>query len=137
MAHEIDTPISCPSAGKTGCSCNVYFQEDIIVGAEDSKYFTAQKKGFVEPIPIDQLRAEVLRSNSFGNQYLNMGQVATSGELILSKRSVKNTYNNNKSYFEGPYADTFHPEFRSLMERNAGSALSDTKTAATQALLSH
>lgn len=127
---EYHAPIACPSAGKTGCSCNVYFQEDIIIGAEDSKYFAAQKKGFVEPIPADQLRREVLLGNRFGNQYLNMGQVKTSSELILSKRTVKDTFIKNKAYFEGPYATAFHPEFRSWMDKTAGSMQTATERAA-------
>jgi hypothetical protein len=59
----------------------------------------------------------VLRSNRFGEQFLNMGQVHTSDEVILRKDFVKQTYKRHKSYFEGPYADAFHHEFRSWMDK--------------------
>jgi hypothetical protein len=86
-----------------------------MIGAEDSGYFAAQKNGFVEPISPDRLRAEILRNNRFGDQEFNIGQVETATELILTKGEVKDAFSRNKSYFHGPYAEAFHPEFRGLM----------------------
>jgi hypothetical protein len=40
--------IGCPSAG-INCICDVHFQQDIIVGAEDYSHFEVQRGGFTSP----------------------------------------------------------------------------------------
>jgi pyruvate-formate lyase-activating enzyme len=118
--EAFDGVIACPAAGKIGCNCNAFFQQDMVVGAEDGAYFARQKRGFVEPIPLAQLKEEVLRYNGFkGGQFVNMGQVETSNELIMPKEMVKNVYLRNKDYLHGAYSEAFHPAYRGRLGRQA------------------
>lgn len=121
--------IDCPAAGSIGCNCPAFYQQDMVLGAEDGNYFSRQKSGFVEPVPISQLRADVLRHNRFkGGQFVHMGQVETSHMLIMTKEMVKAVYAKNKDYLHGSYTDAFHSTYRDRLARETMQEVPGTRT---------
>jgi MoaA/NifB/PqqE/SkfB family radical SAM enzyme len=108
----IGEPIRCPN-GKGPCSCDVHFQQGIVLGANDSNAFEAEKAGYVRPKDVGQLKAQIIDSgNIFSDSTPRIGQTKTANWEALSTAAVKGALAANKDWALGSYAENNHPEFR-------------------------
>ncbi len=104
-------PRSCPIPG-TACSCDIHFQQNVVLGAHDASYFSAIKEGFVEPISLDALEAQ-LSGICYSKALSRIGQVNTHGQLALSTTDVKAAFEKYATYYHSSYAENNHPAFKS------------------------
>ncbi len=104
--------IACPSRG-VACLCDIHFQQSIVQGADDRHNFEAEKRGFVEPKNLDDLR-DVMTSHplSFSKEVPMIGQTETAGFVALDTCFVKAAYERNKAYFSSDYSKDNHIEFK-------------------------
>lgn len=85
-------PISCPSKKKQ-CSCYAHFQQDILIGAEDSKNFNLQKQHYIEFLPIEEQDAMIAKKNLiFCNFPPQQGQVEDDNILIIERKSLRKRF---------------------------------------------
>lgn len=104
--------IACPLAG-IGCICDVHFQQDIVVGAEDHERFERLKKGYVPALAEDELRAQVDAAHvRFSEATPGIGRTTAVGRLAFNKGDVKAAYLTGRKFFEGTYTEASHPEFK-------------------------
>ena len=88
----LDGPAPCPVAGMA-CACDVHYQQDIVLGAGDSEHFRAQKRGFVEPLPLlDQEEWIQQRPYAMGNASLTIGRVSEGGKLAYTREEVREAF---------------------------------------------
>jgi organic radical activating enzyme len=81
--------IGCPKPGMA-CNCDVHFQQDIVIGTEDSERFAGVKAGYTEPMTVaeqNQLCEE--RELHFSAAPKGIGSVEDDQTLIYSKAFVK------------------------------------------------
>lgn len=97
-------PITCPTPG-VNCSCDIHFQQDVVIGAADEG-FQSLKKGFAEPRSY-QGEIDHLRSSGFafyGNPEAGIGGVADDDRLMYSIAEVKDTFRHNgHSNYQPPF----------------------------------
>jgi len=115
--HLEDEPIACPAAG-ISCLCDIHFQQNIVVGADDRDHFARHKAGWVAPVPHATLRSEIERSGlGFSAAVPGIGQTQTSAELAIPKEVVRARYQADAEKFTGSYRANYAPEFRSRQDR--------------------
>mgnify|MGYP001181328919 CR=1 FL=1 len=90
-------PIRCPNAG-VNCVCEIHYEQDIVIGAEDSKSFCQRKKGFVDPIkdqdPLKTMRAKGIKF--YVNSKSGMGKkIKEEQQLIFSDEYVQSSFKKN------------------------------------------
>jgi organic radical activating enzyme len=108
-----ERPIACPGAGKVSCTCEIHFQQGIVAGADDQKHFEREKRGYVAPVALNQLKREIDEGRlRFSTCLPGIGQTKTAGLLSLETSEVKAAHAKHRSYFEGAYAAENHPEFK-------------------------
>ena len=116
--HLEEEPIACPAAG-IACSCDVHFQQDIVVGADDRAHFAQHKAGWVAPIPYGALQSEIERTGlSFSAATPGIGQTETSSDLILSKDVVRSRYQADAAKLAAYYDQYFADEFLSRQKKS-------------------
>jgi hypothetical protein len=85
-----DTDIACPEPG-INCSCDVHFQQDIVIGAADSQGFKELKRGFSPPKRVDaeieSMKREGIRF--YGTKKAGIGGVQDDSRLFYSIQEVK------------------------------------------------
>lgn len=113
------SPIACPKAG-VNCVCDIHYEQDIIIGAEDSEFFDKQKNGYVLPFnapdPLSAMRARGIKF--YVNPKTGMGSNVIDEQLIFSKEYVKSNYYRKILKIEAPVKEvqaavgsiTFNPE---------------------------
>ena len=90
-------PIRCPNAG-VNCVCEIHYEQDIVIGAEDSKSFCRRKEGFVESIKEqNQLKNMQAKGIKF---YVNpksgmAKKITDEQQLIFSNEHVKSSFRKN------------------------------------------
>lgn len=91
-----DTPIKCPKAG-VNCVCDINFEQDVVIGAEDNKFFEQQKNGYVPAFdaadPLLEMRNKGIKF--YVNPITGMGTNVKDEQLIFSKEHVKTNYYRN------------------------------------------
>jgi organic radical activating enzyme len=108
-----DTSIRCPSAG-ISCICDIHFQQNVVIGADDRENFAAEKKGFVAPKDAGSMCRELTKENlRFSAAIPKIGQTETVAFQSLDTDFVKAAYQHNKVFYEGDYSKDNHPAFRS------------------------
>ena len=90
-------PIRCPNAG-VNCVCEIHYEQDIVIGAEDSKSFCRRKEGFVESIkeqnPLKNMQAKGIKF--YVNPKSGMAKKITDEQqLIFSNEHVKSSFRKN------------------------------------------
>ena len=103
-------PTRCPVQG-TACSCEIHFQQNIVLGAHDATYFNALKRGFVEPIAVDALEGQ-LEIIDYSSSLALIGRVDAHGQLAFDASAVKAAFDRHAAYFRGAYAESNHPAFK-------------------------
>ncbi len=97
--QELPGPIRCPQAG-ISCVCDVHFQQDIVVGAEDSANFEGAAGGWVDrPARAETFRAATARLQQQGVAFyegtdMGIGDVAASDRLVFTHDEVKERWRN-------------------------------------------
>jgi organic radical activating enzyme len=89
-----DGPLKCPVPG-IDCICDVHFQQDVVIGAEDSARFATQKNGFVLPVSgLDARLAEMRQTgmNFYKQQAVGIGNVADDSRLFYPIEEVRRAY---------------------------------------------
>jgi organic radical activating enzyme len=88
-------PLPCPKPG-IGCMCDVHFQQNIVVGAEDDDLFERQAAGYVDPASLGRgfLAGERRRLITKGlpmyrGNETTMGDVQDDSRLIYSLAEIK------------------------------------------------
>lgn len=89
--------ISCPEAG-INCSCDVHYQQDIVVGFPDRARFEEQKTGFVAP---RDLFGEIVRMKQAGTVFYKdskagIGNVKNDSRLFYTIEEVRQNYRVNR-----------------------------------------
>jgi len=85
-------PIRCPEPG-IACICDVHFQQDIVLSAEDRLHFDRQLNGFVAPVNFqEQLTALWQETGSFVAPNPRMGAVTDDSRLFYSIDEIKDNY---------------------------------------------
>ena len=85
--HLEDEPIACPAAG-ISCLCDVRFQQNVVIGADDSDHFARHKAGWVAPVPYETLRSEIERNGpTFSVAPPGIGQTKKCGRAGTSEES--------------------------------------------------
>jgi hypothetical protein len=85
-------PGPCPNQAMV-CTADIHFQQDILVGAEDSATFQRQKQGYVAPLPVlDQDAWIASRSFTTGGTTATFGNVADETRLIYETGEVMQAY---------------------------------------------
>ncbi len=85
-----DTDIACPEPG-INCSCDVHFQQDIVIGASDSERFKQLKQGFSPPQRVDA-EIESMKDKGirfYGARKAGIGGVQDDSRLFYSIQEVK------------------------------------------------
>jgi hypothetical protein len=91
----MEIPISCPKAGMA-CNCDIHYQQDIVIGAEDGENFERVKAGYLAPIPLSEQRRQLKdRGLKFSAAPKGIGDVADDQTLIYSKSQVKQQFLKN------------------------------------------
>ena len=90
-------PILCPNAG-VNCVCEIHYEQDIIIGVEDSKSFCQRKEGFTDSIkeqnPLKSMKAKGI--NFYVNPKSGMAKnITDEQQLIFSEEYVKSSYRKN------------------------------------------
>jgi organic radical activating enzyme len=90
-------PIRCPNAG-VNCVCEIHYEQDIVIGAEDSKSFTQRKEGFVDAIkeqdPLKTIRAKGIQF--YVNPQSGMAKnISDEQQLVFSDEYVKSSFRRN------------------------------------------
>ena len=90
-------PIPCPNAG-VNCVCEIHYEQDIVIGAEDSKSFCQRKEGFVDSIkeqnPLQAMRSKGIKF--YVNSKSGMAKKITDEQqLIFSDAYVKASFRKN------------------------------------------
>jgi hypothetical protein len=81
--------ISCPKPGMA-CNCDVHFQQDVVIGTEDSDRFARVKAGYMEPMTVaEQSQLCEDRGLHFSAAPKGIGNVEDDQTLIYSKAFVK------------------------------------------------
>ena len=94
----IHGPVSCPQKG-INCLCDIHYEQDILVGAEDQLHFARQKEGFVPPFrrqdvdPLAEMRASGIRF--YANAKLNAAKNTDDEHLVFAKEYVASNYRRN------------------------------------------
>lgn len=96
---SFEKPVACPTRPGT-CVCDVHFQQNIVVGADDQAAFAAIKRGFVAPLPLQEQESLV---QSRGLPFLarqeqktiGIGQVASGDVLVFDREYVRQAYAKN------------------------------------------
>jgi organic radical activating enzyme len=85
--------MACPSAG-INCLCDVHYQQDIVVGAEDRAHFQRIREGFSGPLDfsaeIDRLRKQGMAF--YVNPRAGIGDVQDESRLSYSQEEVKRRF---------------------------------------------
>jgi len=101
----------CPI--KTSCSCDLFFNHDLVKDLEDSKNFK-RLLNFndykYEPLKLGNYRFSS-QINNLNNPYQHDNDFKS-----LSKEQVNKNFKENLEYFNGNYADSFHSTFKKFME---------------------
>lgn len=115
-----DEPIACPAAG-ISCICDVHFQQDVVIGGDDSAYFEKQKAGWVAPIPLLELQDKIESAGFvFSAATPGIGQTQTSAELSLPTEFVRAQLRVNAALTGPQRSERFYREFGA---RQDGAAL--------------
>jgi organic radical activating enzyme len=90
-------PIGCPNAG-VNCVCEIHYEQDIVIGAEDSESFSRRKEGFVEPLneqdPLGKMKADGIQF--YSNPKSGMAKKITDEQqLVFPYEHVKSNYMQN------------------------------------------
>lgn len=90
--------ITCPSAG-INCNCDVHYQQDIVVGAEDRPNFQRFMDGFTEPrdfsAEIERLRDQGM--SFYVNPKPGIGEVQDEDRLSYTPEEVKRKFRERRS----------------------------------------
>lgn len=91
-----DAPIKCPKPG-INCVCDIHFQQNIIIGAEDNNLFENQRMGFTKAIEnVNPLRGiKKIGIKFYKNSETGMGINSNPELLIFSKKYVKSNFKKN------------------------------------------
>ena len=87
-----NTDIACPEPG-INCVCDVHFQQDIVLGAADSRRFTQLKNGFSPPQRADA-EIEAMKSDGirfYGSKKAGIGEVKDDSRPFYSIQEVKDS----------------------------------------------
>ena len=91
----LPAPTRCPKMGMA-CYCDIHFQQNVVIGADDSILFERVKAGFAEPLPMpEQQRRVENRKLKFTSVRKEIGNVEDDQTLIYSKASVKERFEKN------------------------------------------
>lgn len=101
----------CPI--KTSCSCNLFFNHDLVKDFEDSKNFKRLLNS--NDYKYDRLKLGNYRFSSQKNN-LNNPYEHDNDFKSLSKEQVNKNFKENSAYFKGNYTDSFHSTFKKFME---------------------
>lgn len=86
----------CPKKG-INCVCDIHYEQDIVIGAEDGAYFSRQKAGFLSPIveidPLAAMRAAGIRF--YVSPLTGMGRNTSEDRLVFSKEYVTQSHKRN------------------------------------------
>lgn len=86
----------CPKKG-INCVCDIHYEQDIVIGAEDGEYFDRQKMGFVSSLaeadPLAAMRAAGVRF--YVSPLTGMGRNTSEDRLVFSKEYVAQNYKRN------------------------------------------
>jgi hypothetical protein len=93
---SIPRPLSPPDAG-INCSCDVHYQQDIVVGFPDRARFEEQKTGFIAP---RDLFGEIVRMKQAGTVFYRdstagSGSVKNDSRLFYMIEEVRQNYRVN------------------------------------------
>jgi MoaA/NifB/PqqE/SkfB family radical SAM enzyme len=96
---SFERAIACPTRPGT-CVCDVHFQQNIVVGADDQAAFAAIKNGFVAPLPLAEQEALVQASGlpflpRQQHSTIEIGQVASDDILFFDREYVRLAYEKN------------------------------------------
>ena len=106
-----DADIACPEPG-INCTCDVHFQQDIIIGVTNNKEFTQLKHGFSAPkragTDIESMRSKGIRF--YGSRTAGIGGVQDDSKPFYTIQEVKESLKRT-----GPLG-TSHRSFRTMGE---------------------
>jgi len=90
-------PRPCPEAG-VNCICDIHFQEDTVVGAEDSELFARVLKGVSQPgdcsSPIAGLQASGI--DFYPSEVTGIGKVRNIDQLIFTGDEVRRAFHSSR-----------------------------------------
>jgi len=92
-----EAPIRCPEPG-INCICDVHFQQNIIIAAEDRSCFESQLNGFAPPKDF-QTELAVMQQNDlrfYANPKAGMGGVADDARPFYTIGEIKENYRKSR-----------------------------------------
>ena len=100
---------------KTRCFCDLNFQQDYVLGLEDSHNFCKEKSGFVQSHDASVLKEKILSKGFLFHHRAHrgtLGEDSNDESLILKEKDVAQAYNENKDFYWNNFRKKFHREYR-------------------------
>jgi hypothetical protein len=105
----INRLINCPSPS-SACSCDIHFQQGVVLDADDTILFEALKKGISRPLNSAAAKSDLInRGHSFSKNRQQIGQTSNSRQLSLSNEFVLQAYTENLSSIRLSQVSENHP----------------------------